>query len=94
MITASTSAKPEAPPERFSWYEVPPQSKLKSGGSTSEAIFSTRAIAWPELEPGAACPMTLTAGRLLKRSSASGPAENLTVASEESGIISPLVERT
>ena len=27
MITASTSEKPDAPPERFSWYDVPPQSK-------------------------------------------------------------------
>ena len=73
MITASPSANVDAPPERFSWYDVPPQSKLKSGGSTSFAISSTRAIAWPELTPGARLPKILTAGRLLKRSSESGP---------------------
>jgi hypothetical protein len=61
------------PAERFSWNDAPPQSKLKSGGSVSIAICSTRAIAWPELTPGAAWPKIFTAGRLLKRSSESAP---------------------
>ena len=46
------------------------------------------AIAWPELTPGAACPNTFTAGRLLKRSSVSGPDEYFTVASADTGTIS------
>jgi len=75
ITTARPSAKPAAPLDFFSWYDVPPQSKLNSAGITSLAICSTRAIAWPELYPGAACPMIFTAGRLLKRSSESGPEE-------------------
>ena len=75
MTTARPSENVAAPLDFFSWYDVPPQSKLKSAGSTSRAICSTRAIAWPELNPGAPWPMILTAGRLLKRSSASGPDE-------------------
>ena len=35
------SANVDVPLECFSWYDVPPQSKLKSGGSTSLAICST-----------------------------------------------------
>ena len=80
----------DAPLDRFSWYDDPPQSKLKSGGSTSLAICSTRWIPWPELMPGAVCPITFTAGRLLKRSSESGPDEYLTSTSDASGIIPPL----
>ena len=49
MSAASPSARIEVPPERFSWNEAPPQSKLNSGGSVSRAIFSMRSIAWPEL---------------------------------------------
>jgi len=42
MITASPSANVDVPPDFFSWYEEPPQSKLKSAGSVSRAICSTR----------------------------------------------------
>jgi hypothetical protein len=94
ITTASPSAKVEAPLDFFSWYEEPPQSKLKSGGSTSLAIASTRAMPWPELMPGAVWPMILTAGRLLKRSSESGPDECRTLTSAASGTISPFCERT
>ena len=73
MTTARPSASPEVPAERFSWYEAPPQSKLKSGGSALAATSSTIWIACPEEMPGAAWPKILTAGRLLKRSSVSGP---------------------
>ncbi len=44
--------------------------------------------------PGAALPKIFTDGRLLKRSSESGPEENCTLASELSGTMSPLSERT
>src|SRR6185436_17492430 len=73
MMTASPSASPAVPAERFSWYEVPPQSWLKSAGSALLATFSTSWIASPEDTPGAALPKIFTAGRLLKRSSESGP---------------------
>ena len=49
MSAASPSASIEVPPERFSWNEAPPQSKVNSGGSVSRAIFSMRSIACPEL---------------------------------------------
>jgi len=49
---------------------------------------------WPELMPGAVWPMILTAGRLLKRSSESGPEECRTLTSAASGTISPFCERT
>ena len=55
---------------------------------------STSAIAWPELTPGAPWPISFTAGRLLKRSSISGPDEYFTVASADTGTISPESERT
>ena len=55
---------------------------------------STSAIACPELTPGAPWPNSFTAGRLLKRSSVSGPDEYFTVASADTGTISPLLERT
>src|SRR6185436_14952518 len=90
----STSASPDVPEERFSWYDAPPQSKLKSGGSTSRAMRSTSAIACPELMPGAPWPNIFTAGRLLKRSSVSGPDEYLMLASADTGTICPESERT
>jgi hypothetical protein len=49
MSAARPSAITEVPPERFSWNDAPPQSKLNSGGSVSRAIFSMRSIASPEL---------------------------------------------
>src|SRR5262252_1824376 len=90
----STSARFDVPELRFSWYDAPPQSKLKSGGNTSLAMRSTSAIACPELTPGAAWPNIFTAGRLLKRSSISGPEAKLTVASADIGTICPESERT
>src|SRR5690242_7211264 len=90
----STSASTEVPDARFSWYDAPPQSKLKSLGSTSFAMRSTSAIAWPELTPGAPWPSSFTAGRSLKRSSVSGPDEYFTLASADTGTISPEFERT
>ena len=67
---------------------------LNSGGKTSRATRSTSAIAWPELIPGAPCPRILTAGRLLKRSSVSGPDEYSTDAIADTGTICPDPERT
>ena len=48
----------------------------------------------PDDTPGAPWPNSFTAGRLLKRSSESGPELYLTLTSEDSGTMSPLVERT
>src|SRR4030095_2300572 len=92
--TARPSANVDAPPERFSWYDVPLQSKLNSDGSVSFAIRSTLAMAWPVLTLGRPLPKIFTAGRLLERSSASGPDEYLTLTSEASCTISPFSERT
>jgi hypothetical protein len=94
MTTRQPSAKVDAPLDFFSWYDAPPQSKLKSGGSTSSGDLLDTAMPWPELMPGAVWPMSLTAGRLLKRSSESGPEVCRHVASADSGTISPFCART
>ena len=87
MITARPSANVEAPP-RFSWYDVPPQSKLKSAAAPRGDLLDARdRLAGADARRAPA--EDLTAGRLLKRSSGRGPDEYLTVASADSGIISP-----
>ena len=55
---------------------------------------STSAMAWPELTPGAPWPNSFTAGRLLKRSSVSGPDEYLMLAMADTGTICPPAPRT
>ena len=89
MSAPSPRASTDVPPERFSWNEAPLQSSENSGGSTSLAMRSTSAIAWPELTPGAPLPKTFTDGRLLKRSSVPGPLAYSTRARAFTGIISP-----
>ena len=80
---------------RFSWYDVPPQSKLKSGGSTSRAICSTRAIAWPELKPGARLADDLDRRQVVEAvERVRARTNSARVASDDSGIISPFAERT
>jgi len=57
-------------------------------------VSSTAAKAWPELTPGAPCPIIFTAGRLLKRSILSGPELKVVVVIAESGTIAPDLLRT
>ncbi len=94
MKAPATRAMIEVPPERFSCKDAPLQSKLKSEGSASFATFSIFSSTCPELTPGTPAPRTVTAGRLLKRSSVSGPETCCTFASERIGTISPLSLRT
>ncbi len=95
ITTARPSARPEVPAERFSWNDAPPQSKLNSGGSVSRAICSTRAIAWPELTPGARLPEDLHRRQVVEAvERVRRPTVKRTVASDDSGTISPLAERT
>jgi hypothetical protein len=62
---------------------------VKSEGRTSFATFSIFSSAWPVDTPGPPLPSTVTAGRLLKRSSMSGPLVCSMVASARMGTISP-----
>jgi hypothetical protein len=94
MNAPATSAMSDVPPDFFSWYEAPLQSKLKSDGSASFATFSIFSSTCPELTPGAPAPRMVTAGRLLKRSSVSGPLVYWMLASARTGTISPRSLRT
>ena len=85
----------EAPPERFSWYDVPPQSKLKSGGSTSAAICSTARDRLARAEARRRLADDLHRRQVVEAvERVRARTMYLTVASDDSGIISPFAERT
>ena len=52
------------------------------------------AIAWPDEKPGAGLPRILAAGKMLKRSTVSGPRMRLKLTSSFSGTMAPVSERT
>src|SRR5262249_5375914 len=93
-IKPKMNADDDVLPDSFSCSAWPAHAYAKSPGKLSLAAASMARIACPELYPGAWLPVTLTAGKPLKRVTSFGEATYRVVINPESGTLAPLLERT